>query len=77
VTGPYILVLLAGVALGALLGARWTVAGRSYRDAKATTKAARELWRQVPRNWARVAKAFSWPAVVAFFVIAYYVGRRH
>lgn len=69
-------VVLAGLLVGALLGARGAIASRTYRDARATTRAARALWRQVPRDWARVGSVLGWLAVVAFFVTAYFLGRR-
>lgn len=70
---------LAGVlvfTVGAAFGARWAVASRTYRDARATTGAARALWRQVPRDWARVGNVLGGLFIVAFVGYAYYLGSR-
>ncbi|GAA3283810.1 hypothetical protein Dvina_01415 [Dactylosporangium vinaceum] len=67
---------LAGLVAGATLGYRVAVASRTYRDARTTTRNARGLWRQLPRDWSRVAGVLGWLAVVAFLVVAYLPGSR-
>ncbi|GAA2327607.1 hypothetical protein [Dactylosporangium salmoneum] len=71
-----ILAAAAGLLAGTLLGYRVAVASRTYRDARATTRAARALWGQVPRDWARVGNIAGGLLIVAFVVAAYLLGRR-
>lgn len=66
----------AGLVVGALLGGRWAIASRTYRDARATTRAARALWRQVPRDWARVGNVVGGLAIIVFIAVAYLLGHR-
>lgn len=75
----HVLAVLAAVlvfTVGAAFGARVAIATRTYRDARTTTKNARALWRQVPRDWARVGNLAGGLLIVVFFVVAYYLGRR-
>jgi hypothetical protein len=65
-----------GALLGFGLGCAVTTAGRTYRDARTTTRAARTLWRQVPRDWARVGVWIGWLAIVGFVAMAYWLGSR-
>jgi hypothetical protein len=67
-----VLIFTAGVGLGS----SWAIATRTYRDARATTRAARALWRQVPRDWARVGNVLGGLFIVAFVGYAYYLGSR-
>ncbi|GAA3278971.1 hypothetical protein GCM10020218_029570 [Dactylosporangium vinaceum] len=55
---------LAGLVAGATLGYRVAVASRTYRDARTTTRNARGLWRQLPRDWSRVAGVLASPCGV-------------
>jgi hypothetical protein len=67
---------LGGVVVGVLLGHRWAVAARTYRDARMTTRTARGLWRQLPRDGAKVANVLGGLLIVTFLVVAYLLGRR-
>ena len=78
-TVNHVLVAIAALlvfTVGAAAGSRWAVASRTYRDARATTRAARALWRQVPRDWARVGNVLGGIVIVAFLVVAYFLGQR-
>lgn len=72
----YIAAWVAGLLVGMLLGSRWTVASRTYSDARATTRTARALWGQVPRDWGRVGNVVGGLAIVVFIIVAYFLGRR-
>lgn len=68
--------VVLGLVAGASLGWRSAIATRTYRDARATTRAARALWRQVPRDWARLGNWAGGVAIVVFVAVAYYLGSR-
>ncbi|MFB9415705.1 hypothetical protein ACFFSQ_47010 [Dactylosporangium matsuzakiense] len=70
-----LLSVASGMATGLVMGYRWAVATRTYRDARATTRAARGLWRQVPRDWSRVGAVLGWVFIVGVLVVAYFVGK--
>jgi hypothetical protein len=67
--------VVAGLFVGSMLGYRVAVASRTYRDARATTRAARGLWRRVPRDWARVGAVAGWLLIAGVVVVAYLMGR--
>lgn len=67
--------VVAGTAFGYALGYRTAVATRTYRDARKTTKQARNLWLRIPRAWGRVGAVAWWPVVVVVLVVAYVMGR--
>ncbi len=73
-------ILVAAVAgslvAGVVLGHRAAVASRTYRDARATTRAARGLWRQVPRDVGRLVRVgLVLVVLVAAAVAGYRAGR--
>ncbi len=66
---------LAGLLVGVALGYRYNTATRTWREARGTTRAARALWRRVPRDWARVGEVAGWVFLAGLVVVAYRLGR--
>jgi hypothetical protein len=61
---------------GVVLGHSAAIARRTYRDARATTRAARALWRQFPRDIAHVVRVGAViVALAAVAVMGYRAGR--
>jgi len=65
-----------GGLLGFGLGAAVATASRTYRDARAATRAARGLWRQTVVDWRRAGAWIGGALIAGFLAIAYWLGRR-